>query len=236
MTTEHKISELINHSGRLRMLSHRAGMFITLLNNTKNQSDDWFKDELDISIDKFKLGLQFIHEQLNEHAATYEKFCVFTASTQINQQTIDSIIQYYQAHVIKTAAALKRNSYLSHDNLCQFLKFIGSDLLLSLNTIVQFFEDELNMIIANKNKTINNLAANIEESLVEVDKINLSIKILSFNASVEAARAGELGTGFKVVASEMNRLNAMTREVTQQVNKNVNQFINEVNSEKPSST
>ena len=94
--------------------------------------------------------------------------------------------------------------------------------------IVSFFERTLNELSTSKSKNIMSLATEIEDSLEEIDQINLSVKILSFNASVEAARAGEAGKGFAVVAKEMTELSARTRRVTGTIKTNIDSFVEEL--------
>jgi len=48
--------------------------------------------------------------------------------------------------------------------------------------------------------------------------ITEQLKLLSLNSAVEAARAGESGRGFVVVADEMNKLSAQTRDSIVQIN------------------
>ncbi|AWB67134.1 hypothetical protein C2869_12125 [Saccharobesus litoralis] len=228
MLKESDISLLINHSGRLRMLSHRAAMFITIINQDL-PTDDWFADELTITVRKFEQDYKLVADTVAQDESMNNAYLKFKDSTQIQDQSIDNIIKSFVTQLHQLSTAVRYKKAINKHQLLDFLKFVSSTLLLALNQIVAFFEDRLSKIAAHKLHKIKELAADIEEKLEEVEKINLSIKILSFNASVEAARAGEMGAGFKVVASEMNRLNMMTRDVTQGVNASVNSFITEIN-------
>ena len=79
--------------------------------------------------------------------------------------------------------------------------------------------------------------AEIGETLNLINEIAESINLLALNASIEAARAGEAGKGFSVVAQEVGKLAAGTKDSLQNVNNvilrvqngadNVSKFINE---------
>ena len=157
MLNENNISDLINQSGRLRMLSHRAGMFITLLFN-QPQIEDWFKQELDACIDKFQLGIAHIHDQVKQDEQSYVRFIQFIGSNEIKNTAIQFILEKYITDVLQIQTKLNNHNALPTEDLCDFLKFIASDLLLGLNQMVQFFENELTILTQNKSKKINQLA------------------------------------------------------------------------------
>ena len=52
----------------------------------------------------------------------------------------------------------------------------------------------------------------VAQTVAEIEKINLSIKMISINASVEAAIAGDAGRGFAVIASEIRNLSTRSKE------------------------
>mgnify|MGYP005752190565 FL=1 len=61
------------------------------------------------------------------------------------------------------------------------------------------------------------LLQGVDGALEEVSNVNLSTQLLSINARIEAARAGEAGTSFAVVATEMNRLSAEVKTLTERL-------------------
>lgn len=227
MLKECQVSELINQSGRLRMLSHRASMMLAQI--AAGVSDPWFIEELEISINKFETSYKNITQTV--HA---EKNLKLQFETLLNSQVqrgaaIAHAVNNYLTQIQRYHAAIKHGRKVDSELLNDFLKFVATDLLVALNSIVSFFESVLNQIANDKLKNIQFLAKNIESAIDEVDQINLSIKILSFNASVEAARAGDVGKGFAVVSKEMNNLSSNTRRVTQTVKDTVLSFVDELN-------
>ena len=224
MISEQQLSELINHSGRLRMLSHRTGMMMTFISTHPKGCED-FSDELPITIDKFQLSFNKVTTSIHGELFLKTTLTEFVATEKETAANIESTIQMYQQQCSQLHKQLQAKGTIDENELHQFLTFIASDLLLALNTLVKFFEYTLSKIADHKIKGINELAREITNSLDEVDQINLSTKILSFNANVEAARAGELGKGFAVVSKEMTQLSSQTKAVSERVKKSVNAFV-----------
>lgn len=86
------------------------------------------------------------------------------------------------------------------------------------------YNEQMDVISANLSETAAFIEA-LNTHLKEIDQVNgliinitEQLKLLSLNSAVEAARAGEAGRGFVVVAQEMNKLSAATRESIGQIN------------------
>lgn len=226
MLQENQISDLINQSGRLRMLSHRASMMLSQIG--AGVHDPWFLEQLQQSIQDFEGSLNHIQSELNAEPAVAERYRQFISKARGVELPIADVVANYLGNIKKYQRAIPHKTLPDVLVLSEFYKFVATDLLVCLNLMVSFFEDILSEISEQKLQKINGLAKDIEDSIDEVDQINLSIKILSFNASVEAARAGDVGRGFAVVSQEMNNLSSNTRKVTQNVKDTVNTFVDQL--------
>ncbi len=87
------------------------------------------------------------------------------------------------------------------------------------------YNEQMDVISTNLTDTAS-FIDNLNTHLKEIDQVNgliinitEQLKLLSLNSAVEAARAGEAGRGFVVVAQEMNKLSAATRDSIGQINK-----------------
>ncbi|HWT77044.1 MAG TPA: substrate-binding domain-containing protein [Mobilitalea sp.] len=87
------------------------------------------------------------------------------------------------------------------------------------------YNDQMQNISTNLEDTSNFLAT-LNSHLSEINQfgslimnITGQLNLLSLNSQVEAARAGAAGRGFSVVAQEMNKLSAATKDSVTQINK-----------------
>ncbi|NLP16855.1 MAG: substrate-binding domain-containing protein [Clostridiales bacterium] len=97
---------------------------------------------------------------------------------------------------------------------------------------VDKYNEQMEVISTNLSDTAAFIEA-LNAHLKEIDQVNgliinitEQLKLLSLNSAVEAARAGEAGRGFVVVAQEMNKLSAITRDSIGQINKLLNNILN----------
>lgn len=226
MLNEKQISQLINNSGRLRMLSHRAGMCLALYDSTS--ADGWHAEELLKASKLFEEQFMQIRSEVSIDSTIAEGFGEILGQTLKGGDSVNQAIDHYLSKMKRFTGMVSSRQKIHDDEKNGFLHYIAFELLEALVHIVSFFERTLNELSTSKSKNIMSLATEIEDSLEEIDQINLSVKILSFNASVEAARAGEAGKGFAVVAKEMTELSARTRRVTGTIKTNIDSFVEEL--------
>lgn len=117
----------------------------------------------------------------------------------------------------------------------------------SLDTFRHFYEElsssykTLKVIIGEAHQ-VSELATSTQEAMSYLKEQSSKIKnitscvsnladqtnLLALNAAIEAARAGEQGRGFSVVADEVNKLSAQTREYTKDIETVVNGLMGEM--------
>ena len=59
------------------------------------------------------------------------------------------------------------------------------------------------------------IASKMNNSLRQIDDINMRVRLLSFNAQIQAAKAGDAGRTFAVVANEIGNLSTNTARVAE---------------------
>lgn len=224
MISEKALSELINHSGRLRMLSHRVGMYVTFI-ASNDEIDGAFAQQLPNTIALFSSSYDQVNQAITNEPFLSQLYKSYLSTAGGQKTCTKDVVQEFLGYANRLHAALKSQKPIAPAEIQTFLDFISHQLLDSLNNLVEFFESALSKVAELKISDIRNLAKDIKTSLEEVEQINLATRILSLNASVEAARAGELGKGFAVVSAEMNSLSDQTKEVSSKVKKSVEEFV-----------
>ena len=226
MLQENEISELINQSGRLRMLSHRTGMLAVTISKI-DTDDEWFLDTFQSSMTGFQVGYDSLFERVSYDSEFKFALVEMTKLPLFDEgcTSIDDIVTNYINQLRNINDSIIEQSKPSDQELQDFLKYIAHDLLQALNRLVHFFEVQLNKLTASKQEEVNKLTKSIGYSLDDVDNINMTVKILSLNASVEASKAGDSGKGFAVISSEMSNLSSQIKNVTEYIKRDIKAFI-----------
>lgn len=77
-------------------------------------------------------------------------------------------------------------------------------------------------------QTLSAQTQNISKLIDNIQNISEQTNLLSFNASIEAAHAGTAGAGFRIIANEVKKLSASTKQATEEILSNVNILYNSI--------
>jgi methyl-accepting chemotaxis protein len=98
------------------------------------------------------------------------------------------------------------------ENTIELIKELSSTIN-SIDSIFETFTDTLDSLsIANKE---------ISELVARNDQISIQINLIAINAKIEASRAGEYGKGFAIVADEVKKLAASSKQSTLDIGKKI---------------
>jgi hypothetical protein len=208
------------------MLSHRTGMLAVSISKIETL-DPWFMETFHSSMNGFQVGYDSLFERVSYDSEF--KFALVEVTKQPlfdnGCTSIDEVITNYINQLRGINDTIVDGGKPSDEELQAFLKFIAHDLLQALNHLVHFFETQLNKLSASKQDEVSKLTKSIGYSLDDVDNVNMTVKILSLNASVEASKAGEAGKGFAMISTEMSNLSSQIKNVTEYIKRDIKAFI-----------
>lgn len=146
-----------------------------------------------------------------------------------NQSVKDNIMKNKKekTHVMDSQAAMLASLMSDHqqslnEKLQQYISHIET-LLKHIACNISELNDTAKSIEETSRRIINSVSNSIEsikktDNIIKIiNDITNRIKILGINASIEAARAGEHGSGFKVVADEIGKLTASSKNATSDI-------------------
>lgn len=194
-------AKLINMSGKLRMLSHRICLFLSMGFNAEDESSkQYFYDKAMVSLDEFDKSYNAIAKEARIKANTSKlQKLLFDKNGGIHTE-IDSFIK----RVAEIHSKNQKNRSIDRQELEVLCLFTADRLLFILNDLTNSFQtDEENYIKSRRNQ--------ICDGLSQIESIGKRINLISFNAQIEAARAGEAGRGFSAISNEIQSLSVQTQ-------------------------
>lgn len=202
MTTDNSTNSLINMSGKLRMLSHRVCLFLSLGLNAENQTDkENYFDKSKTAFDEFDKNYKIVIScgQTPKSGPSCVQKLLFDKNTGVHSE-ITSFID----RVAEILQRSKRNHKIERHELEELCLFTTDRLLFVLNELTNAFQNEATSYTKLRE-------AQFIEELSEIELIGNTISLISFNAQIEAARAGEAGRGFAAIANEIQSLSVQTQ-------------------------
>ncbi|MDH3663625.1 MAG: methyl-accepting chemotaxis protein [Alphaproteobacteria bacterium] len=214
---ETELGSLINVSGKLRMLSHRAVMF-ALLDAISEGGDDEARSRFDATIDEFSSIVALITEDSDGEPlapAVAVALGEAKALTDDHKRCLARFLNDAKRARLAPISDRGQQTVL----LSTFAAFVATDLLEALNQINEGIGRALNAVIAARKDRESAIRHVIGESISQIEEVSFAVKLIALNASIEAARAGEYGRGFGVIAEEIKQLSEKTTHSVKDVRK-----------------
>lgn len=199
--------QLINSAGKLRMLSHRAMLFLNIITVTPDsEKRASAHTELSQILQAFKgiLGMLIDGDQKLHVPPLFSptaRQILFDAPTEA-KATIDGWLQQVEG--------LANQAQPSQEVIDQLTRFTTTEFLAILNRLTQAFADDHQHLLNQQSDAVSGV-------LDEIARITNQVRMISLNATIEAARAGDAGRAFEVVAQEIRALSARSQTASDHI-------------------
>lgn len=209
LDTASALGLLINLSGKMRMLSHRAAMLILVKDRAigKNPAAADLPDgRLQAALDEFQFIYSAMRKGCSQLRIAPDVARLLHDRNALGDDAIRTIDSF-----------LQRAEWLSqgrHDGLImEFVDFVAGALLTQLNQTTDGVSRLLERIHEEQRAIAKKSETTISETLTAIEQVSFSVRLIALNASTEAVRAGDVGKGFAVIAQEIRSLSDRASEL-----------------------
>ena len=197
------LGRLINLSGKMRMLSHRAALF-AMRAGERNDGAERHLAAFDEALREFQAIFRAVREG-DEGLAIPAEAAGALADDGVVGKTITDPIEAFlaQAHALRPSLSTGQASVETTDRL---VDLVAGDLLSALNRLTGAVSATLNARMSSRQASSDEARAAMLKAVGSISDVSMKVKLISINASIEAARAGPYGKSFGVIASEIRTL------------------------------
>lgn len=212
---EQDLGNLINMSGKLRMLSHQVVMCALL--HYANNGDPTFAELGDAALVEFQTITALL-----THPKTNNALSPATAELLIAQMAVEKPHEDHLRRFITKAVKLAKAPDCTAAT--ELGTFVAGDLLSTLNAINAHIRALLDHKINENRQAQQPLIMAATHSLTEINRISKTLQIVAMNASIEAQRAGTAGASFGEIAREMRSLSLQGIDQAKRLSRDLSTF------------
>ncbi|MGB0905798.1 MAG: methyl-accepting chemotaxis protein, partial [Mangrovicoccus sp.] len=202
---ESQLGQLIGQSGKLRMLSHQAVMFLLLRDSAPDR--DHITKRLSAILAEFSEICVTLESPSKSSALDRPAAEALTESGAIQADHLRLLDQFKSS-----LRRLTQSQKCSAQDLSQLGDFVAGPLLAALNEINGGIGRCLGDVAAERSAAKAPLLLAVTKSVGQIERLSKSLQIVATNASLEAKRAGDAGRAFGIIADEMRNLSHQSRQ------------------------
>lgn len=202
LDTEAELAQLINATGKLRMLSHQVVMLLLLRQSAPE--DDLVAARLRPALEDFAGIAATLQSPDTAPGLGPDAAAALAAQRAITPGALHHIQRFldFVHHLINQP---------NDADISKLARHVAGDLLNALNATITGIQAALNAQAQQHQEAQAPLQRAVENSVAEVTKLTKSLQIVSTNASIEAERVGTMGAAFRTIATEMRDLSQKSR-------------------------
>jgi hypothetical protein len=197
------LGRLINLSGKMRMLSHRAALFAMRVGEREDGSARHLA-AFDEAVREFQAIFVAVREGDAELGVPAEAAEALADDGVLGKSITDPIEAFLA--LAKSLRWSLKDGTASPDTTDQFVDLVAGDLLAALNRLTAAVSASLNARMTSRQASTEEARAAMLKAVGSISDVSMKVKLISINASIEAARAGPYGKSFGVIASEIRTL------------------------------
>lgn len=195
---------LVNQSGKLRMLSHRAVMMM-LLAQSDIENAEKHQKKLEKAIQLFFEFSQPLIDPRSVEGDMRDCALFLAKNTVFDVEDINAA-KYFLSQSRDLQQDVVKYGKIETLKLSTFADFVSETLLDRLNNMLQAIENQIAKITQNEQTEAEHKTEIISHSIDELEKSTRMVFMISLNASIEASRLASEGEGFKQIVREIRDL------------------------------
>jgi len=197
------LGTLINLSGKMRMLSHRAALFAMLVGQGKAGTPGQLAS-YDSAVEEFRAIYKAVREGNRDLDIPPEAARELGEDGALDE-AITAPIDAFVRHAADLRPALAGGTR-APEPIEKLVDLVAGDLLNALNRLTAAVSARLNTRMAARQSSTIEARAAMLKAVGSITDVSMKVKLISINAGIEAARAGPYGKSFGVIASEIRAL------------------------------
>jgi methyl-accepting chemotaxis protein len=226
LSLEAGLSLLINLTGKLRMLSHRAVMFALLVEKVRNEDGKGERafDGLNKVCSEFEMIVTTLRQGNKELGVGAETIEFLNGIEAISPQCSKALTRFLRELTVFRRENIEQRRDIEPAVFYEFADFVENHLLEELNALIERIKKGLDRLSDERAERERASRRVVESAASKLSKVVLKVRLVSINATIEANRAGSAGRAFASVATEITNLSNEVSGLVSELRQNLKEM------------
>ncbi|MEZ5824640.1 MAG: methyl-accepting chemotaxis protein [Geminicoccaceae bacterium] len=210
----------IDETGRLRMLSHRGVMQLSLAFLAEDgERRTALIADVRKSVQAFERQVQVLKDSrssgVNSTDFAILRDLLFGSKTRFVDR-----LQHYGIEISRLTSQLEREGSIDRPDLNKLADFVSGALLECVNELVAALRSDLAALEKVDRDHMRKAAESVDSAATAIKSLGDQVRLISLNAKIEASRAGDAGRGFGVISTEVKTLSDHVQTFANEISAN----------------